>query len=142
MNISQQLTSNLPVGAYKLVELYLQESIFRCSPRQYQELELNFDVKISFSEIENTIHVVLKVILSTAKPDIFHLEASMQGKFERQDETVTMAVEEFSNIIAASIMFPYIREHVSSLTSKSGINPITLPIINFIQLYHEAKKQN
>lgn len=142
MNMSQNITSNLPASSFNLVELYLKESNFRSNPQQGQELELKLDVNISFSEIENIINVILKVILSTERPDIFHLEASMQGKFETQDNPTTITVEEFSNIIAASIMFPYIREHVSSLTCKAGINTITLPTINFIQLYHQSKGQN
>ena len=139
--MTHQLTSNYPAGAFKLLGLNLQESIFRSKSEEEEELAITFNVNINYSTAGNVIRVLMRVTLSTSKPDIFHLEVAMQGKFERQNESVTMPVEEFSNIIAASIIFPYIRDHVSSLTAKSGINPIMLPLINFIQLYDESKKQ-
>jgi preprotein translocase subunit SecB len=40
-------------------------------------------------------------------------------------------VEHFKKVSSLSIIYPYVRAFVASLTINAGINPINLPILNF-----------
>jgi len=56
--------------------------------------------------------------------------------FEDKDDT---NFENFLYRNAPSILFPYIRAYISSLTCLSGIAPVTLPTMNLIDLIDELK---
>lgn len=49
--------------------------------------------------------------------------------------------ENYTQISAPSIIFPYIRAFISNLFLSGGANPIILPPINFIERYHESKQK-
>ena len=56
--------------------------------------------------------------------------------FEIVDEKITedFKLSSFSKINAPAIAFPYLRAFVSNLTLQSGLEPVILPSINFVQL--------
>ena len=43
-------------------------------------------------------------------------------------------MEEFGRINGASIIFPFLREHIANLAMKAGLGPIMLPPVNFQKL--------
>ena len=56
------------------------------------------------------------------------IRVKMVGVFECDD---IADYEEFGKIQGASIIFPYIREHLTSLSLKAGIPAIILPPVDF-----------
>lgn len=64
----------------------------------------------------------------------------MLGVFEF-GENLSLPLESFANINAPAIIFPYIREHLSNVSMKAGIQPILLPPINFVQLAKDKQKK-
>ena len=59
----------------------------------------------------------------------------MVGIFECPTETdVQLSIENFSKVNAPAIIFPFVREHLASVSMKAGINPILLPAVNFVKL--------
>lgn len=56
--------------------------------------------------------------------------------FEIVDEKMTedFKLSSFPKINAPAIAFPYLRAFVSNLTLQSGLEPVILPSINFVQL--------
>lgn len=43
-------------------------------------------------------------------------------------------LQQFADINGPAIIFPFLREHLASMSLKAGIPPIMLPPINFIKL--------
>jgi preprotein translocase subunit SecB len=83
-------------------------------------VELSIDIK---SKYKNTIQ--------------FEIKASMVGIFETE-KAAPEHLESFSNINAPAIIFPFLREHICSLSIKAGIQPMILPPINFVE-YAKSK---
>ena len=48
--------------------------------------------------------------------------------------TEDFKLSSFPKINAPAIAFPYLRAFVSNLTLQSGLEPVILPSINFVQL--------
>ncbi len=52
-----------------------------------------------------------------------------------------MDIKEYVRCNAPALMFPYVREHISSITGKSGINPVYLPPLNIKALLNGKSHQ-
>ena len=61
----------------------------------------------------------------------FSFFVKMVGVFERIGESLLNDGEKFGRVNGAAIIFPYIREHITALSLKAGLEPIILPPINF-----------
>jgi preprotein translocase subunit SecB len=59
----------------------------------------------------------------------FRLEVSVTGLFEEMPESA-LTIQQFAEVQAAALLFPYLREAVTTITSKSPVGPIILPPIN------------
>lgn len=62
------------------------------------------------------------------------------GMFSTIENNENMDLDEFVKNNSAAIMFPYIREHISSVTQKSGVKPVLLPPVNIIALIKKSEK--
>ncbi|HRP00004.1 MAG TPA: protein-export chaperone SecB [Flavobacteriales bacterium] len=70
-----------------------------------------------------------------AKPEgklFFHVEVSMRGLFDHSGETA-LTPDQFGKVNAPPILFPFVREHLASLTLRASLPPVLLPLINFIE---------
>ena len=54
---------------------------------------------------------------------------SMIGVFEKYGDS-PLNLEQFGHVNGAAIVYPYIREHLSSLSAKAGLGLIFLPPVN------------
>jgi len=77
------------------------------------------------------------LILTSENKEVLTLESTFIGLFSIVSGQENMSFEEFSSINAPALMFPYIREHITAITQKSGIKPVILQPINFIALNKE-----
>ncbi|MFO7810858.1 MAG: protein-export chaperone SecB, partial [Candidatus Delongbacteria bacterium] len=76
----------------------------------------------------------------TEKNNNFKLTCSMVGVFSVEGDTSNMPLKEFAENNAAALIFPYLREHISGITGKAGLQPIILPPTNIIALVSKPKK--
>lgn len=106
---------------------------FNGSPEARLDLDINYDVDFMVSvDNENTGIVLLECGVNSNKEFQkvpFAIEVSIVGFFSVEKGKIQ---EYFVN--AVSVLFPYLRAHISTLTSISGIPPVTLPSINVIKL--------
>lgn len=77
--------------------------------------KLQFDINISNSENQ------------------FSVFASIIGLFEFDSDLDPVAKDKFFKINAPSLLFPYVRAYISTLTSLSGMAPVILPTINMAE---------
>ncbi|NDP28283.1 MAG: hypothetical protein GZ087_12780 [Flavobacterium sp.] len=126
--------NNLESG-FKINNLLLLESTFsRVINVTFDNPEVvqNIDVNVNVSVNENTVVVTEEIKYNQTFNEIQEVSAiiKMVGVFEKFGNSV-LDLENFGNINGAAIIFPYIREHLTNLTSKAGLGLIIIPPFNF-----------
>ncbi|HLR35138.1 MAG TPA: protein-export chaperone SecB [Tissierellales bacterium] len=98
--------------------------------------DLDFSIEAANSKIDENYNVELETNLRIIKDDEekLKLQSKFVGLFSTIDGEENMDIDEYIENNAPALMFPYVREHISAITTKSGINPIFLPPINFVTL--------
>ena len=132
-------------NSFKLLNILLIESAFkRASYIDFssENVHNNIDIDIHNSITENILGVTVTLKFNTTIEDIEVISSKikMTGNFEFSNNT-NIPLEDFGNINAPAIIFPFIREHLSNVSMKAGIQPILLPPINFVNLAKKKKKQ-
>ena len=124
-------------SGFKIKNLLLVKSSFlRSNDVKFEKdviSDLNIGVEVS---VEKNIITVAETVYSTQKyndVEQVNIEVKMVGIFECIGETLLKDYEEFGRINGAAIIFPYIREHITTLSLKAGIGVIIIPPINFIK---------
>jgi preprotein translocase subunit SecB len=114
----------------------LESSFTRLSNVTFNNPEVKHlvDVNVDVGFDNNNIIVTEVVSYSQTYLEIEEVSATikMVGVFELIGESV-LDKNEFGYVNGAAIIFPYIRECLSSLSLKAGIGPIILPPFNFTE---------
>jgi preprotein translocase subunit SecB len=81
---------------------------------------------------DDNVQITVTILFEKIFDDVVEVGSSikMLGVFEQYGE-VELKKEHFADVNGPAIMFPFIREHLASLSMKAGIGPILLPPINF-----------
>ena len=122
--------------------LYIKNSSFETTqtPAIFQkkwEPELNLELNTNHTELEaNTYEVTLTVTATVKNKEetAFLVEVQQAGVFTVNGPDA----EQLNHILGSfcpSILFPYVRETVSSLVTKGSFPPLVLSPINFDALY-------
>lgn len=121
-------------SGFRIINILLLESSFNRiqnvvfnNPEIKQEV--NVDVNVSVNG--NTVGVAEQVIYKQIFNDIEQVSAviKMAGVFEKSGDS-PLDLEQFGQVNGAAIIYPYIREHLSSLSAKAGLGLIFLPPVN------------
>lgn len=122
-------------SGFKVNHILLIENTFK------REINVVFDKDRTenFIDINVNVQVVDKVIFVTETLNYnekfegleqVSILIRMVGVFE-QIGTTSLTPQEFGEVNGAAIIFPYLREHLTSLSGKSGLGLIILPPFNF-----------
>lgn len=97
-----------------------------------------------FSEDKKSLRSVLttNIALSGAEPSPMKIIIAVAGYFSLEDDHNTGVLEEFAEIQAPAMLFPFIREVVANLTMRTDFPPLLLPPANMWALLNKktAKK--
>jgi preprotein translocase subunit SecB len=123
-------------SGYRIENLILLESNFSRIPSvtfKDENIAQNINVDVNVNVKNNVVFVTERVDYTQVFNDVEEVKCSivMAGVFEKVGETRLEDLEQFGQINGAAIIFPYIREHLSSLSSKAGLGLIILPPFNF-----------
>lgn len=92
-------------------------------------------VNVNHQQSPGHLHVFLELRYTAGieddKPEM-QAFIKMVGVFTIPENPVP-PLETFANINGPAIIFPFLREHLASVSMKAGINPIILQPINFVQ---------
>lgn len=92
------------------------------------------NLKIEFNKVKDLSNDELFILgletLITDQKENLKIKVSAKGYFEFKDDCPEEMKDNFMNINAPAILFPYIRAYISTLTALSGITPIILPTLN------------
>ena len=134
---------NLQSG-YKVINIFLMDSIFNRISQVTFEAEklkpvLNIDIKTNFDN--NKIIVSETLVYESIVNNIKEVTATitMLGVFEKFGDSPSVSPTDFGNINGPAIIYPFIREHLSSLSLKAGIGQLLIPPVNFVKKTQEEK---
>jgi len=104
-----------------------------------EDSDIKFDIKAGSNKVGESYNVELYSTLKLVKEDkeVLKLKSKFVGFFSVAKGEENMDIDEYIKNNSAALMFPYVREHISATTAKSGINPIFLPPINLVALLKE-----
>lgn len=121
-------------SGFKIVNLLLLESNFVRISNVIFDNNVHNDVNINIevSPNQNGVSVIETVTLKQTINEVEQVSimVKMVGIFEKIGNA-EIDLDSFGKVNGAAIIFPYIREHISSLSTKSGIGAIFLNPVNF-----------
>ena len=128
-------TNNMESG-YRINSLVLLESNFkRINNVQFgkpmPELKMNINTDVGVQGDIISVAETVTVIQNYNETEQFSFMVRMVGVFECVGESQLKDYDQFGRVNGAAIIFPYIREHISSLSLKAGLGQIILPPVNF-----------
>jgi preprotein translocase subunit SecB len=131
-----QENNNQMESGFRIANLILLESTFKRVPNvtfNNEGVKQNINVDVNVNVKDNVVFVTEKIDYTQSFNDIEEVSCTivMAGVFEKVGDTKLADLEQFGYINGAAIIFPYIREHLSNLSSKAGLGLIILPPVNF-----------
>ena len=128
--------NNKMESGFRINQLLLLESNFkRLNKVQFEGdiPELKIDINTEVGVQGKVISVEETVTITQKYNDIeqFSFSVKMAGLFECIGDSSLTDYDDFGRVNGAAIIFPYIREHITNLSLKAGLNPIVLPPVNF-----------
>ena len=137
------MENNTTKSGFNVLNIILVESTFsRVNQVVFDQSTIQNDMDINVETAVNgeQINVAETVTITQKCNEIeqVKIKVRMVGLFEHFGE-ITLPLETFGKINGAAIIFPYIREHITSLSQKAGLPPIILPTVNFANTTEEKK---
>ncbi len=145
--MSQNGLANTPM--FSIEKIYLQDSSLEIplAPKVFLERETpqtEIQLTNDSQSIEEGLYQCTVTVTVTAKitdKTLFLVEAKQAGIFRilnipAEDMPILM------NVTCPNILFPYVREVVSDLSTRAGFPPVILNPVNFEVLYHQQAQQN
>lgn len=102
--------------------------------------EINIDIDDTRTNDSVSVTVSLNYTAGAMKTPEISAVIKMVGVFII-GENGDLSIDNFAKINAPAIIFPFLREHLASLSIKAGINPILLPPVNFVKHQHQKNKE-
>jgi preprotein translocase subunit SecB len=95
------------------------------------DFEINFEHLSHINDDDDKKFKAEIIVVIKSKTNDFNFQIQTFGFFEISGRTNDTILNNFLNISAPTILYPFIRAFVSNLTLQSGMNPIIIPTINF-----------
>lgn len=137
--MSDQIESLLQFKDYEVCELqYKQKLITKETPETFN-YEPVFSRKID--DLGNgNYSIILEVIVGTKKGSLpFSAKVVIKGFFHIENEPDAMQRIELNG---TSILFPYLRSTLTTLTSLSNIPSLILPTFNIAQMFKDSGEKS
>ena len=122
-------------SGFRIVNIILLEEIFKREiivtfndPKIQQHINVDVSVQIKDRTVNVTETVDLSQEFNGATE--FTLKIKSVGIFEFVGES-KLSLEDFGNVNGAAIIFPYIRESITSIAIKAGLGLIFIPPFDF-----------
>ena len=120
------------IAQFRFVEYRITKSTIDIDTTQALSKQLNVEFKqtsgVNEKELRYKHTLVTKI---TNENNSISIEVHAEGYFEFDKGLPEEQKENFFNINAPSILFPYVRAYITALTSLSGVQPpVILPTLN------------
>lgn len=125
------------ISGYKILNLALIESHFTRSSNitfDIDRVARKSDTSVDINQVTDERVMVTETLTYEQSSDEngteFSATIKMIGFFEKVGDT-ELGIDTFAKINAPAIIYPYIREHLSSLTTKAAVGTVILAPYNF-----------
>jgi preprotein translocase subunit SecB len=133
---------------FSLQRIYLKDCSFETpnTPQIFRadwQPQVSLELQTKTEALGEDSYEVVLAVTATAKVDskiAFLVEVKQAGIFTIKDFTDTQR-EEITGVVCPGILFPYIREVVSSTISRGSFPQLLLDPINFEALYRQQLEQ-
>lgn len=109
-------------------DILFDQQEFHLNPHFHQEV-------VELNENQYNVKLSVEICSEENKPTPFELRVALIGNFSYQQQQNENVSEDFKKTIlernTVSILFPFLRQIVATLTSSANIAPLILPIMNF-----------
>lgn len=121
-------------SGFRILNILLLESSFTRVQNvifNNPEIKQEINVEVNVSVNGNTVGVAEQVIYKQIFNEVEQVAATikMAGVFEKTGDS-PLDLEQFGKVNGAAIIYPYLREHLSSLSAKAGLGLIFIPPVN------------
>lgn len=139
---NEENSANQSLQQFIIQRLYVKNASFETTqtPAIFQkqwEPELNLELNTAHQELDKHVYEVSLTVTATVKnkqETAFLVEVEQAGIFTIEG-SVPEQLHHILESFCPSILFPYVRETISSLVSKGSFPPLVLSPINFDALY-------
>ena len=136
-NIISQFLKDISFESPNVPELFFKQD------NTPAKLEMNIDINIKGAENNLfMVDLITKVHSKLEKDDktVFLIESTYTGmvQYEEKDEEIkkkTLLID------VPTVLFPYVRAMVTRLTAESGFPPLSMPLVDFAELYEKRQQQ-
>jgi preprotein translocase subunit SecB len=104
------------------------------------EFEVNIQHITQINDDNENLFRTVFIINITGKDNSFSLQVQAMGNFEILGKILKNVKDNYLNISSPSIIYPYVRAYISNITLQSGMQPITIPPMNFAANIDKEKK--
>lgn len=121
------------VAKFRLKDYKITQSHFSINPEKISAKD-NMAIEIKRENLLNESESLFKLDMSVNMSDErgnINISIKIEGLFEFDSDLNETQKNNFFDINAPAILYPYVRAYLSSLTSLSGFSHIILPTINF-----------
>lgn len=105
------------------------------------EFEVNIQHITQINDKNNNLFRTVFIINIKGQDNSFSLQVQALGNFEILGKIPNEVKDNYLNISSPSIIYPYVRAYISNITLQSGMNPITIPPMNFAANQDAPKKK-
>ena len=126
--------------SFNFVDFKIISINFSLTGKSPQEIDIKPSLEFRHEKNKNELKVYLGINYENPKaPFVFNIKGA--GLFEFENDISKEDLEEVANINCAAILYPFLRETLADITRRSGLPPLLLPPLNFINLYKVLKKE-
>ena len=146
--MTDQVKKDDQQAAFELQHIYIKDVSFEApgTPEIFKEkwepqinIELNSQSRKLDPEIFDVV-VTLTVTVKNSDKNAYIAEVQQAGIFMVKNFQESQ-LEHFLAVYCPNILYPYVREVISSLVIKGGFSPLYLAPVNFEALYKQQKEQ-
>ncbi len=103
------------------------------------EFEVNIKHRTQTKKDNHNLFRVVFVINIDSKNNAFSLQVEAMGNFKIVGNPSLSTRNNYINLSSPSIIYPYLRAFISTITLHSGMHPITIPPLNFAAVGQKKK---
>ena len=142
--MSEPIKQNIPDAGYKILNIALLKSIYERKldvlPVPNSKINIHLDIDVTEEGNKVVVRIIAHIKLEDEENTYATSQVDYAGIFEKIGEPL-INPQDFGHVNGAAMIYPFIREHISSLAAKSGIGILLLPPINFVKLNQEKVNQ-
>ncbi len=133
------------VQGFIVDEISIIETSFRKldTYRKGHKMRPVIDIEVKRRTTKTKAHCYLKVdcklVSEQSNKEVATSVIVAYGVFTKADPNHPLPLKRFASMNANAIMYPFVREHLFSMTLKAGMKAVMLPSVNFVAWAEKAK---